>query len=202
MYAPVPGEGRMAGNSPWIRAKSPKSQEHWQTICWENEDAVVRNYRVKGLGKGWEWKLRPWRVPPASTTPPYFRYTAIPSEATGWCVLHADGEPRIRAVRLSRMFRFRGFRLTQHCFNSCSLFYSNYPLHVLVVRPSSALLLRDAVASYINIYNPCIFALLLRDPVASHVHIYHTICPTSPRSSRESYVYNPCIFALLLRDPH
>jgi hypothetical protein len=33
--------------------------------------------------------------------------------------------------------RFRGFRLTQHFFNSCLLFYSNYPLHVSVVRLSS-----------------------------------------------------------------
>jgi hypothetical protein len=33
--------------------------------------------------------------------------------------------------------RFRGFRLTQHRFNSCLLFYSNWPLHVSVARPSS-----------------------------------------------------------------
>jgi hypothetical protein len=32
---------------------------------------------------------------------------------------------------------FRSFRLTQLCFNCCSLFYSNSPLHVSVVRPSS-----------------------------------------------------------------
>jgi hypothetical protein len=30
-------------------------------------------------------------------------------------------------------FRFRGFRLTQLCFNSCLLCYSNYQLHVSVV---------------------------------------------------------------------
>jgi hypothetical protein len=34
------------------------------------------------------------------------------------------------------IFRFRGFRLMQLCFNSCLLFYSNYPLHVSVVRSS------------------------------------------------------------------
>jgi hypothetical protein len=33
--------------------------------------------------------------------------------------------------------RFRGFRLTQLNFNGCLLFYSNYLLHVSVVRPSS-----------------------------------------------------------------
>jgi hypothetical protein len=33
--------------------------------------------------------------------------------------------------------RFRGYRLTQLSFNSCSLFYSHSPLHVSVVRPSS-----------------------------------------------------------------
>jgi hypothetical protein len=37
----------------------------------------------------------------------------------------------------TKIFRFSGFRLTQYCFNSCLLFYSNYPLHVSVVRPSS-----------------------------------------------------------------
>jgi hypothetical protein len=34
--------------------------------------------------------------------------------------------------------RFRASRLTQLCFNSCLLFYSNYALHVSVVRPSSS----------------------------------------------------------------
>jgi hypothetical protein len=34
--------------------------------------------------------------------------------------------------------KFRGFRPTQLCFNSCSLFHSNYPLHVSVIRPSSS----------------------------------------------------------------
>jgi hypothetical protein len=34
--------------------------------------------------------------------------------------------------------RLRGFRLTQLFFNSCSLFYSNSPLHVSVVRPSAS----------------------------------------------------------------
>jgi Zn-dependent M16 (insulinase) family peptidase len=33
--------------------------------------------------------------------------------------------------------KFRSFLLTQLCFNSCSLFYSNYPLHVSVKRKSS-----------------------------------------------------------------
>jgi hypothetical protein len=33
--------------------------------------------------------------------------------------------------------RFRSFRLTQLYFNNCSLFYSNSPFHVSVVRPSS-----------------------------------------------------------------
>jgi hypothetical protein len=33
--------------------------------------------------------------------------------------------------------RFKRFRLTQLCFNSCSLFHSNYPLYVSVKRPSS-----------------------------------------------------------------
>jgi hypothetical protein len=33
--------------------------------------------------------------------------------------------------------RLRGFRLTQLCFISCSLFYSNYALHVSIVRQSS-----------------------------------------------------------------
>jgi hypothetical protein len=32
--------------------------------------------------------------------------------------------------------RFRGFRLTQLCFNRCLLFYLYYPLNVSVVRPS------------------------------------------------------------------
>jgi hypothetical protein len=33
--------------------------------------------------------------------------------------------------------RFRRFPITQLCFNSCSVFHSNYPLHVSVIRPCS-----------------------------------------------------------------
>jgi hypothetical protein len=36
------------------------------------------------------------------------------------------------------IIRFRGFCLTQLCFNSCLLFYSNHPLHVSVIQPSSS----------------------------------------------------------------
>jgi hypothetical protein len=39
----------------------------------------------------------------------------------------------INDVTTGELIRFRGFRLTQLCFNSCLLFYSNYPLHVSVV---------------------------------------------------------------------
>jgi hypothetical protein len=40
-------------------------------------------------------------------------------------------------------FRIGGFRLTQLCFNGCLLFYSNYPLHVWVVRPCSSYVVLD-----------------------------------------------------------
>jgi hypothetical protein len=43
--------------------------------------------------------------------------------------------------------RFRVFRLIQLCFNSCSLFYSNSPLHDSVVRPFSS------ANIYITIYH-------------------------------------------------
>jgi hypothetical protein len=33
--------------------------------------------------------------------------------------------------------RFRRFPITQLCFNSCSLFHSNYLLHFSIIRPSS-----------------------------------------------------------------
>jgi hypothetical protein len=39
-------------------------------------------------------------------------------------------------ILLRVLDQVQGFCLTQHCFNSCLLFYSNYPLHVSVVRPS------------------------------------------------------------------
>jgi hypothetical protein len=47
----------------------------------------------------------------------------------------------VKVVRLSKVclikhnkVRFRRFRLTQHCFNSCLLFYSDQLLYVSVVR--------------------------------------------------------------------
>jgi hypothetical protein len=46
--------------------------------------------------------------------------------------------PRCTWQKIISLIRFRGSRLTQLCFNSFLLFYSNYPLHVSVVRPSSS----------------------------------------------------------------
>jgi hypothetical protein len=41
-------------------------------------------------------------------------------------------------ILLRVLAQVQGIRLTQLYFNSCLLFYSNYPLHVSVVRPSSS----------------------------------------------------------------
>jgi hypothetical protein len=47
--------------------------------------------------------------------------------------------------------RFWGLRLTQLYFNSCLLFYSNYPLHVSVVRGG------NIYTSEINMTDRCIY---------------------------------------------
>jgi hypothetical protein len=48
-----------------------------------------------------------------------------------------NGRSRYKIQKHPQLVRLRGFRLTQHSFNSCLLFLFNYRLHVSVVRPSS-----------------------------------------------------------------
>jgi hypothetical protein len=38
---------------------------------------------------------------------------------------------------ITKRMKFRIFRLKQLCLNRCSLFYSNYPLHISFIRPYS-----------------------------------------------------------------